>query len=150
MLTTVSGEDGTEHAVLSDGLRRIRIDILTGGLAGHDAVQLRFAFEDISAAQAGLRSLENLLGLIRNGRFAPGFHRRETLIARALTILRVHDALSAGASQREIAMALFGAGRVESDWNTTSDSLRSRIRRLVRDARAMAGGGYRALLRERR
>jgi hypothetical protein len=65
-------------------------------------------------------------------------------------MLRVHDALAAGASQREIASVLFGAERVEADWLGTSESLRSRVKRLVRDARAMARGGYRSLLRRRR
>jgi hypothetical protein len=66
---------------------------------------------------------------------------------RLVAVLRVSDALAAGATQREIARALFGAAAVERDWNDRSDALRSRLRRLVRDARALTAGGYRQLLR---
>jgi hypothetical protein len=52
-----------------------------------------------------------------------------------------------GASQREMASVLFGFERVDNDWTGTSDSLRMRIRRLVREARSLAAGGYRLLLR---
>ena len=62
-------------------------------------------------------------------------------------MLRVHDAVRDGASQREIGAALFGDERVGHDWSDGSDSLRSRVRRLVREARDMAQGGYRQLMR---
>jgi len=64
-------------------------------------------------------------------------------------MLRVHDALQEGASQREIGATLFGDERVAHDWIGESDSLRSRVRRLVREANAMARGGYRQLMRRR-
>ena len=51
------------------------------------------------------------------------------------------------ASQREIGAVLFGEDRVLLDWGDRSESLRSHVRRLVRDARAMARGGYRQLMR---
>ena len=70
-------------------------------------------------------------------------------IPRWLALLRVHDARAAGASHREIAAALFGRAGVEPDWSGTGDSLRSGVRRLARDAAAMARGGYHGLLRQR-
>ncbi|QNG49728.1 DNA -binding domain-containing protein [Sphingobium yanoikuyae] len=71
---------------------------------------------------------------------------RNRPLDRWLMALRVQDALIAGASQREIAIALFGAERIPVDWRSASDSLRSRVRRLVREARILAGGRYRGLL----
>lgn len=68
---------------------------------------------------------------------------------RLIAVLRVADALTTGASQREIATVLFGAEAVARDWNGRSDALRSRLRRLVREARTMAAGGYRQLLRSK-
>lgn len=64
-------------------------------------------------------------------------------------MLRVHDAIGRGASQREIGAALFGEERVARDWVGESDSLRSRVRRLVGEAHAMARGGYRQLMRRK-
>ena len=64
-------------------------------------------------------------------------------------MLRVHDAISQGASQREIGAALFGDEQAVRDWNDGSDSLRSRVRRLVREAGAMARGGYRQLMQRK-
>lgn len=58
--------------------------------------------------------------------------------------LRVADALADGASIAQMAEALYG-----TQWagpNGGSDSLKSRIRRLVRDARSMAAGEYRSLM----
>jgi hypothetical protein len=37
-------------------------------------------------------------------------------------MLRVHDGLVAGASQREMAAALFGTERVPAGWSAESDS----------------------------
>ncbi|WP_407072274.1 DNA -binding domain-containing protein [Sphingomonas koreensis] len=96
---------------------------------------------------ARLLPLRRLAGLFRTGRFLPALFPREHRVERLIDVLRVHDALSAGASQRDIATGLFGPERIPADWRAASDSLRSRVRRLVRDARHMAAGGYRGLLR---
>ncbi len=56
------------------------------------------------------------------------------------------DAHAHGASQRDVGILLFGAERVESDWNQLSDSLRSQVRRLLQHAGRMVRGGWRAML----
>lgn len=146
-LTIVSDCDGHEHAVLSDGWHHIRLDIEEGRLAGEAAVLLQYRLHGLATAEARLLPLRRLIDLYRHGRFARSLFPRDPRIARGIAMLRVHDALGAGASQREIGIALFGVERVAEDWNDRSDSLRSRVRRLVREARAMARGGYRLLMR---
>ena len=65
---------------------------------------------------------------------------------RLKAMLRPFDAYLDQASYRQIAKALYGAERVDEEpWKTSS--LRDATLRLVRDARAMAARGYRALLR---
>ena len=60
-------------------------------------------------------------------------------------MLRALDARACGAVHREIAAALYGAGRVAGEpWK--SSSLRDVTLRLVRDGQAMARGGYLGLL----
>jgi hypothetical protein len=81
-----------------------------------------------------------LLAVCRYRRFTPMLFPLDPRMPRMLAVLRVDDALAAGASQREIATALFGEARVRDDWAGRSDALRSRVRRLVREARALAAG----------
>lgn len=147
-LTVAVGPAGTEHAVLSDGWHHIRLDIEEGRLADEAAVLLHYRLRGIGTAQARLLPLRRLLDLSRHGRFTRSLFPRDPRIARGIAMLRVHDALREGASQREIAAALFGHAQVDGGWNGRSDALRSRVRRLVREARAMAGGGYRQLMRK--
>jgi len=135
--------------VLSNGYRRIRIDIEQGSLACGRPVLLRYAMQGFvgQRTEARLLALRRLAGLLRTGRFLPTLFPAERRVERLIEVLRVADALSAGASQREIAAVLFGSERISSDWRTVSDSLRSRVRRLVREARRMVDGGYRGVMR---
>ncbi|WP_425542430.1 DNA -binding domain-containing protein [Sphingomonas oligophenolica] len=130
--------------MLSDGFHRIRLDVAAGSLAAGVPVILRYELAGIAAVEPKLLPLRRLLYLCRHRRFAQSLFVRDARMTRWILLLRVHDAEAAGATQRDIAGALYGIG---ADWRETSDSLRSRVRRLVRDARAMAAGGYRRLLR---
>lgn len=147
-LYVVTDPEGREHAVLSDGYRRIRIDVEEGSLADGRPVLLRYLLSGSVGrdTDARLLPLRRAAGLLRTGRFLPALFPVERRIERLIDVLRVADALEAGASQRDIACALFGDERISSDWRAASDSLRSRVRRLVREARRMAAGGYRNLL----
>ena len=140
---------GREHAVLSDGWHRIRIDVEEGSIACQEAVLLHYRLLGIASAEPKILPLRRFLELCRHGRFARSLFPRDPRVDRWLTVLRVHDALAAGASQREIGGALFGDDRILLDWKSDADSLRSRVRRLVRDAHVMARGGYRHLLNRR-
>lgn len=146
-LTLVTDRAGREHAVLSDGWHHIRLDLEAGSLVGGPVV-LHYHLHGLRSAETRVMPLRRLLHFCRHRSFAASLFPADPRISRGLTLLRVHDALQAGASQREIASALFGDARVIHDWRGPSDSLRSRIRRLAAEARTMARGGYRALLRK--
>jgi hypothetical protein len=145
-LTVATGPAGTEHAALSDGWRRIRLDVEAGNLSNHETILLRYRLQGTLSADLRVLSLRRLLHLLRHRRFARTLFPRDPRMARWLTVLRVHDALMDGASQREIGKALYGETRIEHGWEGQSDSLRSRVRRLVGEARTMAQGAYRQLL----
>lgn len=149
-LTVITGSDGREHAVLSDGWRHIRLDVETGTLARGGRVLLLYRISGLASARTRLLPLRRFLDLAEHHRFTATLFPRDPRIDRWLALLRVHDALAAGAGHREIGQALFGADHVERDWKRRSDSLRSRVRRLVRDAVSMAEGGYRSLLKHQR
>lgn len=140
---------GYEHAVLSDGWHHIRFDVVQGRLAGEEAVLLHYRLRGVVSAEARLLPLRRFVHLCRHQRFARSLYPPDPRIDRWIEMLRAHDALLAGASQREIASVFYGPERVALDWGDGSDSLRSRIRRLVRDAHVMACGGYRSLMQRR-
>lgn len=66
---------------------------------------------------------------------------------RLVVVLQALDGALAGASQREIACALFGAARVDRDWRHDGDHMRDVVRRAVRRGRDLMNGGYLGLLR---
>ncbi len=148
-LTLVTDLAGREQAVLSDGRHHLRLDLERGSLAD-GAVILHYHLHGVASAEPGLLSLRRFLDLIRHRRFAAHLFPPDPRIDRWLLTLRVHDAIAAGASHREIAIALYGEERVGSGWLGEAESLRLRVRRLARDARGLAAGGWRALLRGRR
>ncbi len=145
-LTVVPGADGREHAVISDGRHHLRLDVDAGRLAGEEAVVLDYVLRGIRSAEPRVLTLRRLLSLCRHRRFVQSLFPPDPRMPRMVAMLRVGDALAAGASQREIAIVLFGTEAMARDWRGRSDALRSRVRRLVRDARVMAAGGYRLLL----
>ena len=148
-LTVATDAAGVEHAVLSDGWHHIRLDLDAGSLAGGEPIVFSYRIRGIGSAVAKILPLRRLLHLCRYHRFSASLFPEDRRIDRWIKLLRVHDALMDGASQREIAVALFGLERVEREWSGTSDSLRSRTRRLIREATVMAQGGYRLLLLEK-
>lgn len=64
----------------------------------------------------------------------------------AMHALQALDGDAAGASQRAIATALFGTGATQARW-TPDGELRAQVRYLLKRARALRDGAYRALLR---
>lgn len=141
--------EGCEHAVLSDGWRHIRLDVEAGSLSAGPVI-LRYRLEGVASARAKLLPLRRLVDFSLHRRFARALYPADPRVARWLVMLQVLDGLSAGASQREIGEALYGAERVTVEWEGRSDSLRSRVRRLAAEARRLARGGYRLLMRRAR
>lgn len=133
-----------ERMAICDGLRRIRLDIVAGTMR-EGPVRLHYHLAGFSAVEPKLLTLRRLLALQRLGRFARGLDVKEPRVARWIMMLRAHDMAAMGETQREIAAQLFGVG-IGREWRTTSDSVRLRVQRLLRDAAAMVDGGYLRLL----
>lgn len=146
MATVLVLADGGERLVLSDGYRRIRIDVAQGTLLS-GPVRLRYALEGFCGLDPKIATLQRFMALQNLGRFKGALHPRERFAPRWIAALRVSDALYAGASQRDIADSLFAGMAHGSDWRDGSDFLRLRVQRLVRAGRQMVSGGYRMLLR---
>jgi hypothetical protein len=139
------GSDPLEHVLLTDGLRRVRLDI-RGGTLTRGPVLLRFAFEGLRTIQPPLLTLRRLIAFDRFGVMPLRLFGAERRAERWIAALRADDAHRAGGSQRDIAEALFGPERVREDWVGPSDYLRSQVRRLLGFGARMRGGGWRELL----
>lgn len=142
---TVIAYGDREYVVLDDGFHRLRLDIIAGTIRDGPVLPV-FEVRGLSSIEPKLQTLSRISLLARFGLRSGSLWPAERRMARWVDMLRVHDAVQDGASQREIGGALFGAGRIANDWYDGSDSLRSHVRRLVKLAQAMAGGGYRGLL----
>lgn len=109
----------------------------------------RFAYQipaagEIQAAWNALTVFRTLVPVSGSGlessRGRPG--RADLFHVRALQVL---DGLAAGASQREIAVGLFGTAAVARGWQPDG-ALRAQVRYLIRRARALMEGEYRTLI----
>lgn len=142
-VTILRSLDG-EHVLISDGPRSLRFDVVAGSLLS-GPVHLVYRLSGFTDIEAKIMTLRRLLALERLGRLPVSLFPPERKACRWAMMLQAHDGMQAGASQREIAIALFGEDRVSNDWQ--ADYLRSRIQRLIRSAEKMIlGGGYRTLL----
>lgn len=89
-----------------------------------------------------LHALECLNFLSGTGQLPARLFPSDPRRARLTIVLQALDGFLAGASQREIAVVLFGAQRVQADWSDPGDHLRDRVRRAIRRGRALMNGGY--------
>lgn len=136
---------GSEHLLLSDGLRSIRLDIVKGSLLA-GPVGLGFRLGGLEGIDRRLLALRQFVHLARTGRFSARLHPAEPRSIRWVLLLRAWDGIARGVDQRCIARHLLGREADEPRWRLEAPALRSRAQRLVRDARRMASGGYWALL----
>jgi len=143
--TLVAGAK-SEHLLLSDGFRAIRIDA-PAGTFGTAPVFLRYRLEGFASAKEQLLTLQRFLALFRTGGFARSLHPQERSARRWILILRARDALSAGASQRQIAQGLLSSSVAEPRWRIREPSVRLQAQRLLRSATKLGNGGYRCFLR---
>jgi len=89
-----------------------------------------------------LHALECLNLLRGDGRLPGRLFPPDPRGARLAFVLQALDGFLAGAPQREIAVALFGAQRVQADWSDPGNHLRDRVRRAIRRGRTLMNGGY--------
>jgi len=132
-----------EFVAVSDGLRRIRFDVVAGTVCA-GPVRLHYRLQGFDGIEAKILTLHRLAALRRSRRFTRGLFPRERLASRWIMALRAYDALSAGANQRDVAACLLQADG--SAWGAQSEFLRLRVQRLIRIGRTLVAGGYRQLL----
>ena len=96
-----------------------------------------------------LESLRRLLAALHGRTVPPDTRLTRQQRLRLRRMLQCFDGHRDGATQREIAQVVFHIARLDrQEWQDAS--ARHTIKSLLRDARAMIAGGYRALLRHHR
>ncbi|PWB81379.1 MAG: hypothetical protein C3F11_15425 [Methylocystaceae bacterium] len=136
--------DGGEHILFSDGARHLQLAVIAGSVL-EGPVCLRYALSGFRGLEAQTLTLNRLCHLRRRCSFSKSLYVAERRASRYALMLRAWDGAQAGASQREIAMTLFGENAVRRDWD--AGFLRTRVQRLIRGAEQLVGGGYRRILR---
>lgn len=136
---------GQEWLLLSDGVGEVQLEV-TEGTLGAGPVALHFEVTGFRRLCPKLRTLTRLEALHRLGRFPRSLFPVEAGAGKWARALQAYDGMVAGASQREIAVALMGEEFVREEWNGRSDFLRARVQRLLQYGRKMVNGGYRTIL----
>ena len=144
-IATLLAGDESEHLLLSDGLRAVRLDGPRGTFSA-GAVCFRYPLEGLASMEPRLLTLRRLLALCSSGDFPRSLHQPEPRARRWIMMLRAWDGLAAGADQREIASELLSRSAGEPRWRSREPSARSQAQRLVRSARHFARGGFWMLL----
>lgn len=138
------GEGGGIRLVVNSPAQAVQVR-LGGGLGEGDRFAYQFpAVTDERATWTALTWFRALLPVCsaRSALLPERPGRADLSHMRALQVL---DGLAVGASQRELAVALFGSTAGARGWQPDS-ALRAQVRYLIRRARALKEGDYRSLI----
>lgn len=143
---TLQTADGTQHLLFQDSGQFLQA-FVQGAELTEPVHLLTEAIQSPKVLKYQLHVVErfNVLiggGTLRQTQLAPNLRSQRLGIS-----LRVLDGRLAGASYRDIAVALFGHDRVNEDWNASGDHLKNRIRRAAQRGNFLMQGGYKALLK---
>jgi len=143
---TVHTADGAQHLLFNESGQFLQVCARGVDLA--DPVHL--LTEVVLSAdmlKQQLRSLECFNVLLAGGILRQKQLTSDLQSQKLRTAVRTLDGRLAGASYRDIAVALFGRDRVKDDWNTSGDHLKNRIRRAAQRGTFLMERGYRVLLK---
>ena len=143
--TLLLAPDGTQHLLFRDGGRSLQLAV-TGTSVLHPVHLLADALPSQTDRRAQHRLLACLSDLYHHGRLRPQYFPPDPRGRRLSVVLQALDGWLADASYREIAVAVFGAKRVATDWTDPRRHLLDRVRRAVARGRALMVGGYRQFL----
>jgi hypothetical protein len=93
-----------------------------------------------------LRTVERLADLVQHRALRSALYPPASRGPRFARILQIVDGWLGGATQRDIAVAIFGVHRVDQDWSDPRCHLRDHIRRAIARGRDLMNGGYLRLL----
>jgi hypothetical protein len=96
---------------------------------------------------ARVLALRRFANLVTSGTLQPNLYPPERRAPRLTKVLQALDCWLAQRTYRDIALLMYGAKRVDAEWNDPRDNLRDQVRRAVYYGRTLMNGGYRQFLR---
>ena len=143
--TTIVKDDLGEELMIGHGRMAVRLSIAAGTML---AGPVRLDYKLAGRRQLGRRllALRQWEALMRLRRVPSPLVAPRVDSARAMIVIQTLNALTNHTNTRAVAIALFGADLVASDWDDESDYLRMKTRRLIGRARRLVAGDYVALL----
>lgn len=136
--------DGAQHVLFRDGCYALQLRVEGESLA--KPVHL-MAAQPLDRDSDQFRSYQCFVDLLVSSRLLPSQFPPTYLGGRLKCVLRALDGDLAGASQRRIAVMLFGQERVDNEWSAVGRPLRDKVRRAIHRGHDLTRGGYRTLIR---
>jgi hypothetical protein len=136
----------TEELLIGNGHRGVRLSIVHGTLL-KGPVRLVYQLTGTDALDTRLLALRRFASFQLRGRFPTSLFAPRKRTRRWHDAVRALDALAVNPSHRAVAAHLYGE-KAAAEWYANSDSLQSRVRRLIGLARNLATGDYLDLLRK--
>ena len=136
--------DGAQHLLFRDGCYALQLFVEGESLA--KPVHLMPA-RPLDRDSDQFRSYQCFVDFLVSSRLLPSHFPPTYLGGRLKCVLRALDGDLAGASQRRIAVMLFGQVRVDNEWCAVGRPLRDKVRRAIHRGHDLMRGGYRTLIR---
>lgn len=122
--------DGSELILIEQGTRHLRLQC-RGDSILDGPVRVTCELTGVRSLEPPIISLRRLSALARLGRLPLRLFPRDPVVIKNVRALQAWDAAQAGAGQRDIAIAVFGAHMVTA---SNFDSMRKRVDRLLKKA----------------
>jgi len=142
---TVHRDDGVQHVLFSDGGRSLQLEV-SGDRPLDNAMLLTPALPICKLAASRLLGVKRLSDLTTHGQLRPSLYPKDRRAPRLIRVAQALDGWLGEATHREIGTALFGAARVERDWNHPGGHMRDQVRRAIGYGRTLMDGGYQRFL----
>lgn len=137
---------GRQHVRLSPGNEKIQLAVSGVSLLDTPYLLTELVLPE-GLARPRLATIAAFNRLPRRSIFADPSSAERLASQRLQLVLRALDGYLAGASQRQIAISLFGSRRVEREWRDAGGHIRDRVRRAIGRGRHLMSAGYLEMLR---
>ncbi len=128
------------HVLICDGVRRLQLSVRISAPEPENLLTEAIVLPAVGPCR--WRTLICFNEYLSSGHLSRRHFRSERTAGRLARVVQALDGALCDASHREIAIVLYGRGRVSNDWNDPGEYLRDGVRRAVRRGRLLMNGGY--------
>lgn len=141
-VTVLKLPSAQEYVLLTEGFLTIQFHVLSGTVL-NGPVQITFQPGRLAVRKEELLTIDRFRAFRQNGRFDESLFPRHPRAERWMMVLRTLEFAPLDSEPNYLAMAgaLFRSENVRH-WTEENEWIRSRLRRVVTEARALVNGGY--------